>query len=412
MKRLIAVLLLLSNCAYADGLITKVDKSVVLVESIINKNNGGYGTGFAVANNGVIATNFHVIRQAVTINLYTVKNGERPVKHPATIIWTSPELDLALLSAPTVNLAPLPLFDGVPEKGDQVFAIGFPGNANENVTPDRLESTATQGIVGRYFKSAWHDSDTKFGIVQHSAPINHGNSGGPLVDTCGRVVGINTELTLGKVIQDPKAGFFVVQSDGVSFASNASELVKALKSQGIIGSIFTDTCSSTLSAPNLENSSRTNWLFLLALLGASALAGGALFVALRKPTFLSESYTQYIKRSKPRSDATIRKLSNWAFVGKTENGSPVRLKVMRSNLESRHLTIGRDSSGCDLVINDSSVSRRHATLALVAGRLMLSDSNSTNGTYIDGARIFEQPVAIKIGQKLLIGKVSILVEEA
>jgi len=414
MKYLAYAFLLVMNLSYADNLITKVDKSVVLVQSIIDAKNSGWGTGFVVANNGVIATNYHVVEDAKSIYLLTMAVGETPVEHQATILWVSPELDLALLSATSIKLAPLTLFNGVPEKGDQVFAIGFPGNANRNYAPDRLESTATQGIIGRYFESSLSDSNKKFGIVQHSAPINKGNSGGPLVDACGRVVGINTQITLGRVILDPKSGAHVLQSDGIGFAINASELVNALKAQNIIGLISSEACSTSSRALGQDADARTNWVFFFVLIGTLGLAGIALVIAMKKPTILRESYTQYIKRAKPSTQVATpsAKLTNWALVGKTEKGLPLYLQIDKATIENRELTIGRDSSSCELVIDDPSVSRKHATIISLAGRLMVSDINSTNGTYIDARKISNQPTAIKVGQKLMIGKVSLILKEA
>lgn len=410
MRFLLLLIVFFSNLSLADSLITKVDKSVVLVESSIDANRAGYGTGFVVANNGIIATNYHVIYKNVGINLYTVEKGQAPVAHEAKVVWASPELDLAILHSPTINLPPLNLYDGEPEKADQVFAIGFPGSANENVRPDRLESTASQGIVGRFFKSSWFGKGEKFGIVQHSAPINKGNSGGPLIDACGRVVGINTEITLGKIMGDSKNGLFVVQSDGISFASNASELVGALKSQGIKAAVFTEKCNPA----NLAQPSQLNWLHLSGVIGALLLAGGALFIAIRKPHIVRESYTQYIKRSKPQAAVVPfhEKHSDWALKGNTENGQRLNLRISREKLSQKNLLIGRDSSSCDIVIDDSSVSRKHASLSLLAGRLMIVDVGSTNGTFVDGIKVNNQPVGLRLGQKVVVGKVSLYIEEA
>lgn len=411
---LVFFLTIFSATAFSGSVIDKADNSVVYVSAPINKEYYARGTGFVVGSGGVVATNYHVISDAKEIYLLTKQEGERPQKHQATILWSYPEIDIAILSAPTLNAPPLILMEGLPSKGLTVVAIGYPGVADENAAPDRLESTATQGIVSRVFKSSWYKGAKQIEIVQHSAPINKGNSGGPLIDSCGRVIGMNTQKTLGEIVGNSKQGFAVSQSDGISFAINSSELISILKSRGIIGSITSAQCNEGTGYSTLGIFRGTSWMLIVGILGAIGLAGGSLFIALRKPAILSESYTQYIRRSNPSTTVAhpTKKSADWNFVGKTEDGTPIRLKISKSSLESRNLMLGRDSSGCDLVVNDPSVSRRHAILSLVAGRLMLSDGGSTNGTYIDGVKVTEQPVAIKIGQRLLIGKVSIMVEEA
>lgn len=137
---------------------------------------GGRGTGFICADNGLIATNLHVVDHSPTAEV-NVGGGELV---PARIVFADTALDLALL-APDRPLGPPPLPLGDSEAlspGDPVVAVGHPMG---------LDATVTRGIV-----SATARRRRGVQYLQTDAALNPGNSGGPLVDRRGHVVGMNT----------------------------------------------------------------------------------------------------------------------------------------------------------------------------------------------------------------------------
>ena len=143
------------------------------------------GSGFVISADGLIVTNFHVVKGASKV---TVHVGERRL--PAEIKGTDPATDLALLKVEAGSgLKYLPLGDSERLRvGEWVMAIG---------NPLLLEQTVTVGVV-----SAKHRrigiSDTSFeNFVQTDAAINFGNSGGPLINSSGEVIGINTAINNG-----------------------------------------------------------------------------------------------------------------------------------------------------------------------------------------------------------------------
>jgi S1-C subfamily serine protease len=145
----------------------------------------GTGTGFVWNDNGLIVTNYHVIKGAdrVTITLQDQTTWD------AQLIGGSPDKDLALLriEAPKEKLHPLPLGDsGQLEVGRKVIAIG---------NPFGLDTTLTVGVVsalGREINSL--TSRTIKDVIQTDAAINPGNSGGPLLNSMGQLVGVNTQI--------------------------------------------------------------------------------------------------------------------------------------------------------------------------------------------------------------------------
>jgi S1-C subfamily serine protease len=179
-----------------------VADSVVTVQAI-SDSEGAQGSGVVVDGRGYIVTNNHVISQAAgspdKFKLTVIFNDGKEVK--ANLVGRDPETDLAVLKVDNVDkltVARLGDSDKV-RVGDEVMAAGAPLG---------LRSTDTQGIVSALHRAvplSGEDSDTKTVIdaVQTDASINHGNSGGPLVNMNSEVIGINTA---SKSLSDSASG--------------------------------------------------------------------------------------------------------------------------------------------------------------------------------------------------------------
>jgi putative serine protease PepD len=143
------------------------------------------GSGFVYDRKGDIVTNQHVVDGASRISV-TFWNGARYTAH---LVGTDPSTDLAVIKvdAPSSLLSPLPLGDSAKlAVGDGVVAIG---------SPFGLEETVTSGIVSALHRQM--TSPNNFAIddsIQTDAAINHGNSGGPLLDMQGSVVGVTSQI--------------------------------------------------------------------------------------------------------------------------------------------------------------------------------------------------------------------------
>jgi S1-C subfamily serine protease len=143
------------------------------------------GSGFVIDKEGHVVTNFHVVDGATEIEV-SFSNQETV---SATIVGTDPSSDLAVLKVDVdaKGLTPLSLADSDDvEVGDPVVAIG---------NPFGLERTATAGIVSALQREVRAPNDfTIDHVIQTDAPINSGNSGGPLIDADGRVIGVNSQI--------------------------------------------------------------------------------------------------------------------------------------------------------------------------------------------------------------------------
>lgn len=141
----------------------------------------GQGSGFIISSDGLVLTNAHVVRDAKQV---TVKLSDRR-EFPAQVLGSDPTTDIAVLKLDAKGLPAVQLGDPKQvQVGDYVLAIG---------SPFGFEQTATQGIVSAKGRSLPGDSSV-VPFIQTDAAVNPGNSGGPLFDASGRVVGVNAQI--------------------------------------------------------------------------------------------------------------------------------------------------------------------------------------------------------------------------
>ena len=188
----------------------------------------GHGSGFAVGPNRVV-TNAHVVALAVS-DPDNVRIGIIPAEGsapgPARIIAVDPARDLALLEFQGGRLPAATLFTGQVAGGAAVAALGYPGNvdlATGQSFEDMLKPRPPSRSMGNF-------SDTRTSPVGptmvHTADIARGHSGGPLVDACGRVVGVNVALTNNEM-GDASFGFAIPAPLLLAFLREAGQAAGA-----------------------------------------------------------------------------------------------------------------------------------------------------------------------------------------
>jgi len=175
------------------------------------------GSGFVTDYNGApyIVTNFHVVDGTSNITV-AFSNGDA---YPGKVVGSDVYADLAVvsISAPTSEFFPLPIVESSGlQVGQSVYAIGAPFG---------LSGTFTSGLIsqlGRTIQEATTGNYSISGIIQFTAPVNPGNSGGPLLDSNGEVIGITTATISG--------------SQGVGFAIPSQTIIRELSSLITTGS--------------------------------------------------------------------------------------------------------------------------------------------------------------------------------
>ncbi len=172
------------------------------------------GSGFIISSDGYILTNDHVVDHADTV---TVRLHDRRV-FTAKVVGTDKPYDIALLKVDAHDLPTVTIGDSSTlQPGQWVLAIGSPFD---------FDYTVTQGIVSAVGRSFGSQDQPDVPFIQTDVPINHGNSGGPLFNLDGQVVGINSQ------IYSSTGGYM-----GVSFSipiNIAMDAVRQLKTKGYV----------------------------------------------------------------------------------------------------------------------------------------------------------------------------------
>jgi S1-C subfamily serine protease len=181
--------------AYSGAVVRAVDQvspSVVHIEARQRSHDprrrrsaGGSGSGFVFTSNGYILTNSHVVHNADGLSA-TLSDGKQL---PAELIGDDPDTDLAVIRVQEQGLPPAALGDSKRVRVGQIaIAVGHPYG---------FQSTVTAGVISALGRSLRASSGRLIDdVLQTDAALNPGNSGGPLVDSRGAVVGVNTAMIL------------------------------------------------------------------------------------------------------------------------------------------------------------------------------------------------------------------------
>jgi putative serine protease PepD len=169
------------------GVAERVLPSVVTIRAGGSRGGTNLGSGFVISADGHVLTNDHVVGEVSTPPLVTFHDGS---SSPAEVVGRDPESDLAVIRAEQLTVPPVQLGDSAAVAvGDPVLAFG---------SPLALANTVTAGIVSAVDRTIQagepEDQVRYYAAIQTDAAVNQGNSGGPLVDAAGRVIGVNSVI--------------------------------------------------------------------------------------------------------------------------------------------------------------------------------------------------------------------------
>jgi hypothetical protein len=362
------------------------------------------GTGWIVHGRRIVVTNNHVVEGGVSFFLAMLNNG-RPQTVEAKLLRRSPEKDLAVLEAvsdlPGTAL-PLAGYDVVATT--RVIAIGFPGTADLALFADREtgETKAVRfGLQDQdFYRPTWTEGVASRNIsyyrtldgpaLQHSAAINQGNSGGPLIDSCGRVLGVNT---IRAIEGEPQ---------GVFYAIHPKEVARFLEVASFAPAMVASPCKATGSTSALV----FPMFFASLILAASALWLAwyrRVEVVVKPLTAVANRMSRVVagagfgaagRRMPERPERPPLPARSPRPVTFTPKAAGPEFVIDRDKLDrGQALVIGRSRSS-DVVLEHESVSRRHARIWLdKAGVLWIEDLGSSAGTFVESERITKAAVA-------------------
>lgn len=414
---LLALLMLalpLSGCGSDGGRIAADSRSgVVRILALLPDLTTGevyYATGsaFGVGKAGeptdVFVTNTHVVQDvyytesgatvdAPAVSVWILKNDMawNPVTGldtsqaiPCTVLYASSGMypDYAVLragEAPEGRVAlPLLADDADVAVGDSVYALGYPGSSDEteegnygsSLVADVEDVTVTSGVVSRFSEGS---SLGNTRLIQHDAQINHGNSGGPLIDESGAVIGINTYGIGGDASTGDVNSYYSVR---ISYVRD--KLDELGISYDVAGG-------------------GSAWVFIV--IGLVIVLAAAAFV-LWKKGLIRFALPKLPKRKGKASGMGLDELRiqcvSGAFAGKRFALSP-------------QVRMGRDPTKNDLVFPDGTqgVSGVHCVLIYdsAAGSLYIKDLGSTFGTFVNGGKRLapSQAMPLKVGDRFSLG---------
>jgi putative serine protease PepD len=207
-----------SQTALTPTEIYKRDSPGVVSIKAVTSEAADSGTGIVLNNEGLILTNDHVVAGATSLTV--ASTGSSNVTRPATLVGEEANGDLALIRVDPsgLGLKPLSLASSSSvQVGDSVYAIGNPYGLNE---------TLTKGIVSALGREIAAPDGAKItGVIQTDAALNPGNSGGPLLDEQGEVIGVNSQIASDAAsVEGSQPG-----STGVGFAIASNTVAGAIK---------------------------------------------------------------------------------------------------------------------------------------------------------------------------------------
>lgn len=401
----------------ADDFSLESRESVAVVYTCLELNAGEYGfewgTGFFVGKTGenpkYLITNYHVISGYIEYGSgelidYTVENVQMQGRSKIRVYYDSNDYeeaylvsgdkskDIAILKlgAATPKRKPIALCSPTDELvGSTVYAVGYPGLA-ENVFAGPTTSwgiedaSVNKGTVNRIFTT----EGTGRVNLQIDCTIRHGNSGGPLLNGNGAVVGVNTWSVNGTdgdadmyyAVSIDEAILLLNQS-GVEYTM-AGEYDKTGENGGTDGENI-DGIDSIAQPVPASAGKNTGLIVAVAVMAAIIVvgAGSVAFIVIRKKKAKSQQGVQLIA------------------VGGYLNGRTYPV-------DGNEITFGRDASATVRFPADAKgVSRQHCRLFWQNGTLMLMDSGSSYGTYTQAGKLQPMhPVVVKSGDVFYIGE--------
>lgn len=415
---------------------SKVDNSVaegVVAIRVLNQEGTGWrGSGFFVGESGknpqYIVTNCHVINHALADSAYTVyvAYGEKDMEVAEIVAYGDVDyVDLAVLKIenPTDKRKPLKLLklDQSTTKGLEVWALGFPGNADNDFSDASRfgvnDVTFASGAIKRFVKNEGKQVER----IAVSCEIQHGHSGGPLINADGYVVGVNTNVHSESPYEN--------QIEADYYAINTSELITFLDKNNIFYELADndgasdeqeqpeETLPVNAEVPSVntevppadtdKSGGMSPVLIVVGVIVVAAIAGAVLVVMKKsgKNQGQNGGKTGAVE-PKPQTASAGSAPKAKGPVARSLSPQHNGLSV---SVSTTPILVGRDKASCAIAYVDGTagVSGRHCSIAfdLASQSFVVTDLGSTYGTFLmNGQRLQANvPCRLKVGNSFYVG---------
>jgi Trypsin-like peptidase domain/FHA domain len=389
-----------SKAALAEnGLNEMIKKQTVQLVCLVNRDDGATGSGFLIDAGKHVVSNYHVVECVSRGGKAFVITPQRK-KVDLTLVSHSGEKDLAILklaspfNSEEVTFAKRELL----EERNKVIAAGFPGVA-QLTSADFGQVSFSEGIISKFTEIAGH------AFIQTDASVNPGNSGGPLYNEEGQVIGVVSLKGLNSEHQS---------ADGVAWAIVADELLSELDRLGIgfnVASKVADSSEGQSHPKRSESKLDSNASFNETLIWiVVALISIAAFFITRR--LVQPPNTKPVDPPKEPLTFTVEPSKEKPPVSA---GFGIRclygpLKGSLLPLDDQPLVIGRDASVCNLVLPQESkrVSRRHCQIIYSSDRkkAFIEDLHSSNGTFKEDGEKYPpgKRIELSVGELFYLGE--------
>ena len=408
----------------------RVAKAVVAVHVYEDGKIVAKGVGVIVGRAG------HVLTSAAVLNAGTratvVAQGSRELA--TRILLKDDDSGLGVLQVDGLRLPGLQMLIKTVPPQTLIFAAPRPSPS--------VRATFVRGTVVRNF--TWTTDGVRIGFVRHSASIARSAYGSPVVDDCGRIVGLN--------VPDPSVSTFFTPRRKLKpkvpvSALNVSEIALRLGRLGIRFTGTTGTCipaetraraaaraearraaeeSALAAARAAEEQQRSERMRRLVIWGGSA-GAALLFAILLWWTVSARRRRRTMRAAQAQAAEAVQRAAvaqrqlddlpepapfDCVLTGAGEDGAHYALNLRRGVLgDPAGVVVGRNPAGSAYVIADSSVSREHVRLYIEEGVLRVEDLESTNGTRLNGRRLKPGAGArVDDGDELVLGSVSFKID--
>jgi hypothetical protein len=364
-KALYLSLLLLTTSTFANS-IQNAKNNLVRLGMYNGDELISTGSSFPIAKD-IFVTNFHVIEESKfskdysTKALISVSNGMYETKE-VKLLASDEEKDIAVIEIIGLDKEPLTLYSDLSKSSARealsdsvVYSIGFPSSSemmqDGEITQSNITPASKRGIISKFtkFKVKSHYIK-KVEMIETDATVNAGNSGGPLVNKYGEVIGINDMKIVSNNI------------DNVYYAIRVDELI------------------SFLDKHKIDYKSNNRFFLYLGIIGAILLLLLFLYIA-------------YQRKNSNRDTFLLKSL--------TKETKDIKLTKTKQ-------IIGRGDA-TNVQIKNSMLSKEHLSIQVIEGKVMIEDLNSTNGTYVNTKKIETQKLLeLEQDSELLLGSKNIV----